>query len=385
MFGIFDLENYHFTLPNELIAQTPLSSRDASRLLVVDRKSGKITHTMFNRILDHVPSRAMFVANNSKVIRARLMGHRILPDETLGDGKLADIKLGGKVEFFLLTPKPELGENVWEGMFHASAKYVRGLRFSISSKNRHPNISKPPIGINDKADELQGELITNSTESAQGLVTAKFSKNPLEYGELPLPPYIERGVSAEDEERYQTFYAKELGSVAAPTAGLHFSAEIIQTLLKQGFSWQEITLHVGLGTFRPVKVQDIREHQMHEEKVWVNESVAAELNRARKMGRPLIAVGTTSLRTLESMFYLNKSLEQESFHSGAIETDIYFCPGVRSPKVVDHLVTNFHLPKSSLFLLVCSLGGTELIQRAYAEAIEKKYRFFSYGDAMLIL
>jgi S-adenosylmethionine:tRNA ribosyltransferase-isomerase len=302
------------------------------------------------------------VANDTRVLKARLLGRR---PET-----------GGKVEFVLLEEK---APRVWEGLFHASAKYVPGVRFEIPT----------PDGRG-----LQGVLVRGSAESEQGTVEAEFDRDPVESGagELPLPLYIKRGntwggpaqnaggatgPTAQDEAAYQTVYSRELGSAAAPTAGLHFTPELISRLKSQGVDWAQVTLHVGLGTFRPVKAPDIREHRMHEERYEIPAETATKIRAAKKAGHPILGVGTTTVRTLESA-----GLE---LAPGPKRTSLFIYPGHHEFRVVDRMLTNFHLPKSTLLMMVSAFAGRELVLAAYADAVREKYRFFSYGDAMLII
>ncbi|MGK5087764.1 tRNA preQ1(34) S-adenosylmethionine ribosyltransferase-isomerase QueA [Bdellovibrionota bacterium FG-2] len=351
----FILSDFDFVLPERLIAQKPAHPRDGSRLLVIDRQNQKIEHRMFEDILEYFGEGDVLVANNSRVIRARLLGKRVRAE---GSARL----LGGKVECFLLE---KLEPCVWECLFHASAKYVSGLEFEVPNSNGSP---------------IKGVLIRGVSESPNGTVVVRFDQDPVEagVGALPLPPYIGRVPEVQDQTSYQTVYAKEEGSVAAPTAGLHFSPELLARLKASGVLWQELTLHVGLGTFRPVKTENILEHQMHSERYAVSPHVSAALAQAKTMGKRVCAVGTTSVRTLES------ACEGGEIREGAGRTEIFIYPGY-SFKYVDRLLTNFHLPKSTLLMLVSAFAGHELVMRAYQEAVAREYRFFSYGDAMLVL
>jgi S-adenosylmethionine:tRNA ribosyltransferase-isomerase len=262
------------------------------------------------------------------------------------------------------------GPLIWEGLLKASAKYVSGMRFEVPT----------PDGRG-----LAGKLIRGAQESPHGTVVVEFDRDPLlsGAGELPLPRYIKRseGVQLCDEERYQTVFAKHGASAAAPTAGLHFTAEVMAALRAKGVAWEEVNLNVGLGTFRPVKVSDIREHQMHAEQYEISPETAEHVNAAKRDGKRILAVGTTSVRTLESAWRAG----QGQLQAGCARTSIFIYPGEFQFQVVNRLLTNFHLPKSTLLMLVCTFAGRELVLAAYQEAVREKYRFFSYGDAMLIL
>lgn len=353
----FRLEDYDYELPQELIAQSPVEPRDASRLLVLDRARGSIEHRRFSELPSLLDSRDVLVANNTEVIRARLLGQRLLAEK----GRAV---VGGKVEFLMLDEKEP---RVWEGAFHAAAKHKPGVKFVIPT----------PDGRG-----LRGELIRGASESESGTVVARFDRDPIESGagEIPLPHYIDRAPAADDEKRYQTVYASARGSAAAPTAGLHFTPRVLAELRAKGVSWEEVTLHVGLGTFRPVKTEDIREHVMHEERYSVDPAVAERLNRFKAEGRRIVAVGTTAVRTLEGAWR-----EKEGVVGGTGRTRLFLHPGGGSARFVDRLITNFHLPKSTLLMLVSAFAGRELVMEAYRQAVAEKYRFFSYGDAMLVL
>jgi S-adenosylmethionine:tRNA ribosyltransferase-isomerase len=367
----FLLKTYQYELPDELIAQEPVTPRDASRLMVLHRETGLIEHRHFRDLPEYVDEKDLFVANNTEVMKARLLGFRIREEK----GKWVR---GGKVEFLLLEEKKPL---VWEGLFHAAAKHQAGLRFEIPSL---------------KGEPLRGELISGSKDSPTGSVLARFDRSPLEgdVGLIPLPPYIRRDIlrgetgwahastkqKEEDENLYQTVYAKEIGSAAAPTAGLHFTPQLLSRLKEKRCEWEEVTLHVGIGTFRPVKVQNIQEHVMHEERYHVGVNVSDHINQAKQDGKKIVAVGTTAVRTLESAW----DPGSRKLQSGEGRTDIFIYPG-KEFHVVDRMITNFHLPESTLLMLISAFAGTEFVREAYLKAVEEKYRFFSYGDAMLIL
>ncbi len=366
------LSAYDFHLPESQIAQHPVSPRDHSRLLVVHRESGRIEHRTFRELPEYLDERDLLVANNTRVMKARLPGTRVL--SALG----APLVLGGKIEMLLLervtADEPggadENGEGFfyWRGIFNSAARQLAGFRFVIP---------RPDGGT------LEGEIVRGAKESPNGTVVARFREDPIAagVGELPLPHYIKE---KSDESAYQTIYAKERregGSAAAPTAGLHFTEAVLGAVRARAARWDEVTLHVGLGTFRPVKSEDIRAHHMHEERFFVGESTADSLTRHRTVGGRVLAVGTTSVRTLESVY----NPETRRYRAGSEATSIFIYPGGRGIHAVDRLLTNFHLPKSTLLMLVCAFGGRDLMLRAYAEAVKEGYRFFSYGDAMLIL
>lgn len=351
----FSLDAYDYELPESLIAQHPVHPRDASRLLVIDRAKGTWQHRMFADLPGYFGPQDVLVANNTRVIKARLLGKR---------------PTGGAVEFVLLE---KLGPRTWEGLFKASARYVPGVSFEIPT----------PDGRG-----LRGTLVRGSADSPHGTVVAEFDRDPVECdaGELPLPHYIRRDArEAADAETYQTLYAKKAGSAAAPTAGLHFTADVLSRLRASGTDWQEVTLDVGLGTFRPVKTEDIRGHVMHEERYEISDEVAERVTRAKRAGKRITAVGTTSVRTLESAWRAGRNAGEAGLRGGMGRTSIFIYPGAFEFQVVDRLITNFHLPKSTLLMLVSAFAGRELVLAAYQEAVRQKYRFFSYGDAMLIL
>ena len=354
----FSLDAYDFVLPEELIAQQPANPRDSSRLLVVDRKRGTWEHRTFRDLPTYFSSGDVLVANNTRVLKARLLGRRL----RLEAGKEVP---GGSVEFVLLE---NVAPRTWEGLFKASARYVSGLRFEVPT----------PDGRG-----LRGTLVRGSQESPHGTVVAEFDRDPVECGagELPLPHYIRRDPGAGDDSSYQTLYAKKAGSAAAPTAGLHFTPTVMEQLRSQDVAWEEVTLDVGLGTFRPVKTTDIRSHTMHDERYEIAEDTAHRLNEARGHGKTITAVGTTSVRTLESAWRQG----QGAIKPGSGRTSIFIYPGAFKFEVVNRLLTNFHLPKSTLLMLVSAFAGRELVLAAYQEAVREKYRFFSYGDAMLVL
>ncbi|MBQ6076054.1 MAG: tRNA preQ1(34) S-adenosylmethionine ribosyltransferase-isomerase QueA [Lachnospiraceae bacterium] len=341
-----NVSDFDYELPQELIAQDPLADRSSSRLLVLDRNTGGISHRIFRDIIGELLPGDCLVINNTKVIPARLLGVR---KET-----------GAAVELLLLK-RIEDRENTWETLVRPGKKCREGARLSFGG------------GL------LEGE-ITEVLPDGNRLV--RFSFDGIfeeildQLGQMPLPPYITHRL--EDKNRYQTVYAKYDGSAAAPTAGLHFTQELLAQIREKGVSVAEITLHVGLGTFRPVKADTVEEHHMHSEYYEVNAEAAALINRAKQEGHRVIAVGTTSCRTLESAAREDGLLQPCSGW-----TDIFIYPGYRF-RIVDALITNFHLPKSTLMMLVSALAGRENIMKAYEEAIRERYRFFSFGDAMFI-
>ncbi len=340
-----NVSEFDFYLPETLIAQHPVEPRDASRLMVLNRDSGRIEHHTFRDLVSLLKTGDVLVLNNTRVIPARLIGEKEGTD--------------GKIEVLLLKM---LELNVWEALVKP------GKRLKVGQKVRFGG------GI------LIGELLDileNGNRRIHFTYSGTFETILDTLGQMPLPPYIT--AQLEDQERYQTVYAKERGSVAAPTAGLHFTPQLLRELQKKGVEIVEILLHVGLGTFRPVKVENIRDHPMHSEYYRVDLEAAEQINRAKQEGRRVIAVGTTAARTLESV-----GNEQGRVVPGAGWTDIFIYPGYYF-KVVDVLLTNFHFPKSTLIMLVSALAGRELTIKAYELAVIERYRFYSFGDAMLIL
>lgn len=362
----FSLKAYDYILPPELIAKEPVSPRDASRLMVIDRAAGKISHHTFRELPSLLQAQTVMVANHTRVIAARLLGTR---EGDSGPGAGGEIR--GKVEALLLK---EVAPWVWECSFKSSAKQNPGLKFSIMGRG-------PKRGA-----YLKGEIVRGVRESGgAGTVWIRFDQDPTQdgFGHIPLPHYMDRPDTIDDVSRYQTVYAKEsrnFGSAAAPTAGFHFTEGVLEDLKARGHDWTELELQVGLGTFRPVKTDDIREHQMHSERYEISDAVAKALTSAKGL-RPILAVGTTTLRALESAW--DASLQV--LRPGARETDIFFYPGGPNQiRFADQLLTNFHLPGSTLLMLVSAFAGRELIRQAYELAVKERYRFFSYGDAMWI-
>lgn len=338
-------EDFDFDLPEELIAQTPLEKRDSSRLLVLDRETGQIADKHFDEIIDELNSGDALVMNDTRVLPARLYGEK---PET-----------GGHLEVLLLnnTQKDE-----WETLIKPARRAKVGTQIVFGDGRLRAEVKK----------ELEhgGRIVEFSYEGI-------FLENLESLGEMPLPPYIKERL--EDPERYQTVYAKENGSAAAPTAGLHFTPELLEKIAAKSVRLVYLTLHVGLGTFRPVSVDNIAEHQMHSEFYRLTEEAAAELNEVRDNGGKIIAVGTTSIRTLETIgTKFNGKIEADSGW-----TDIFITPGYEF-KIVQAFSTNFHLPKSTLVMLVSAFAGREKTLAAYHHAIEERYRFFSFGDAMFV-
>ncbi len=340
-----NLHDFYYELPQELIAQDPLQDRASSRLLLLDKKTGKTEHRIFKEITEYLHPGDCLVVNDTKVIPARLIGNKVGTD--------------GKIEVLLLKRKED---NVWETLVKPGKKARPGAKISFGG------------GL------LCAEVL-DVVEDGNRLI--RFSYEGIfeeildQLGQMPLPPYITHQL--EDKNRYQTVYAKHDGSAAAPTAGLHFTPELLDDIRKKGVKIAHVTLHVGLGTFRPVKVENILEHHMHSEYYVVEEDQAKLINETKKHGGRIIAVGTTSCRTLESATGADGVLK-----AGSGWTDIFIYPGYQF-KLIDCLITNFHLPESTLLMLVSALAGREKIMAAYAEAVKERYRFFSFGDAMLII
>ncbi len=359
--------DFDYELPQSLIAQTPIEPRDASRLMVLDRQAGVIEHRHFRDILEYLQPGDVLVCNESRVIPARLYGHKV--------------PSGGKVELLLIAKR---GENLWEALVRGR-KIRMGTRIEIRDRGQ---------GIGDQelspVSYIAGEVMG---ETGAGGWLIRFDR-PIEsslddLGVTPLPPYIHEPLS--DAERYQTIYARVRGSVAAPTAGLHFTPRLIDEIGRKGVEFAFVVLHIGLDTFRPIKEEKVEDHRIHTEYCQLSSEVADQLNRARAEGRRIIAVGTTSVRVLETAAQAGKQQADDSAslpisplapYSGW--TDLFIYPGYPF-RAVDVLLTNFHLPRSTLLLLVTAFASKDTIHRAYQEAIRKEYRFYSFGDCMLIL
>ena len=336
--------DFDYDLPQELIAQDPLEQRDSSRLLILDKETGERTHKIFHDIIDYLHEGDCLVINNTKVIPARLIGER--------EGT------GGKVEVLLLKRR---SDNVWETLVKPGKKARPGMRLSFGDGLLHAEVQ---------------EVVDEGNRLVRFEYEGIFEEILDQLGQMPLPPYITHQLK--DKNRYQTVYAKYEGSAAAPTAGLHFTEELLEQIRAKGVKIARVTLHVGLGTFRPVKVEDVTEHHMHTEFYHVSEEAADIINETKKQGGRVICVGTTSCRTIESA-----ADDQGIVHATEGDTDIFIYPGYQF-KVLDCLITNFHLPESTLLMLVSALAGKENIMAAYREAVEMRYRFFSFGDAMFI-
>ena len=341
--------DYDFHLPPELIAQTPLPRRDASRLMVVDRAAGTISHRVFTDLPELTAPGDLMVVNRSRVVKARLLGTRI------GSGAPAEV--------FLLQP---LGDDRYEAMVSPGGKLKPGRVVQVAD-----GFTVDILEVTERRTRIVRVQAAAPFESIEQAIDA--------HGHIPLPPYIERADDAADVDRYQTVYAREPGSVAAPTAGLHFTPELLAALDARGVRRGEVVLHVGAGTFKPVETDDPADHQMHEERYVVPDSTAQALIETRAAGKRVWAVGTTSVRTLESAADPGRTVR-----AGAGETRIFLRPPAR-PQIVDALVTNFHLPRSTLIMLVATFAGYDLTMRAYREAIAARYRFYSYGDAMAVV
>ena len=336
--------DFDFYLPKELIAQHPLEKRDQSRLMVLDRNTGEIEHKKFYDIIDYLEKGDTLVLNNTRVMPARLIGEK---EHT-----------GGKIEFLLLK---RLEGDKWECLAKPGKSAKPGRRFIFGEGKLTAEVI---------------EVLENGNRIIEFTYDGIFEQVLDSLGEMPLPPYIHERL--EDRERYQTVYSKEEGSAAAPTAGLHFTKELLQKIKDKGINIAYVTLHVGLGTFRPVKVETIENHDMHSEFYILNEENADIINETKRRGNRVISVGTTSTRTLETIADENGLVKAQSGW-----TNIFIYPGYKF-KIIDNLITNFHLPESTLIMLVSTLAGREHVLAAYNEAVKEKYRFFSFGDAMFI-
>ena len=336
--------DFWYDLPEELIAQTPLENRDTSRLLVLDRKTGEVKHQHFYDIIEYLKPGDCLVMNDSRVLPARLLGHR---------------PTGGAVELLLLR---DLGDRKWECL----AKPGRKLQVGQNVIFGDGDLTATVISVQDDGNRVV-------EFHYEGIFLEVLER----LGKMPLPPYIK--AELQDQERYQTVYSKTVGSAAAPTAGLHFTNDLLEKIRAKGVTTAFVTLHVGLGTFRPVKAEEISEHHMHSELCMISEETAKILNETKKNGGRVICVGTTSCRTLESLVN-----DDDTFEAKSKWTEIFIYPGYTF-KAMDGLITNFHLPESTLVMLVSAFAGRENVINAYRIAVEERYRFFSFGDAMTIL
>lgn len=346
---------FDYELPEGLIAQEPAARRDGARMLVLDRAKESWIHTRFSALPDWLDAGDLVVVNDTRVIPARVFGRK------------AKEGTGGKVEFLLLE---DLGGGTWDVLMRTRRRPEPGEQVVLDD-------GRTTVTLLEDGELGRAKI---RVEEAGKDFLAVLDR----IGQPPLPPYIQRkpetgGVRPEDKERYQTIYAREPGAVAAPTAGLHFTDEVFARLAEKGVGKATVTLHVGIGTFRPVKVDTVEEHRMDEERWWIPEETAEAIRRTRAAGKRVVAVGTTTARTLES-----SAARPEGFGAGSGRTDIFIYPPYRF-KMVDAMVTNFHLPKSTLIMMISALAGKELVMRAYAAAIAEGYRFYSYGDCMLIL
>ena len=338
------LEEFDYDLPEELIAQIPIEKRDESRLMVLDRKNKTIEHKTFKSIIDYLEPGDCLVRNNTKVIPARLYGKK---------------ETGANVEFVLLK---QIEGDIWETIVRPGNKLKPGTNVEFGD------------GLL-KATVL--DILDGGTRKVQFEYKGIFNEILDQIGLMPLPPYIHE--SLKEKDRYQTVYAKYDGSAAAPTAGLHFTPELLKKIEEKGVKIANVTLHVGIGTFRPVKEENIEDHEMHTEHFYIKQEDVDKINETKKQGKRVIAVGTTSCRVLETVADINTGLVKET--EG--DTGIYIYPGYKF-KCIDGLITNFHLPKSTLLMLVSALAGREFVLDAYNQAVKEKYRFFSFGDAMFI-
>lgn len=348
------LEDFTYELPKELIAQDPLNKRDESRLLVVDKNTGEIEHHTFRDIMGYLNEGDTLVLNETKVIPARLIGHIVKGDAT--SEKTCEVFLVRRVS-----------DDLWECLVKPGKKLKEGAIVAFGEENGKPVLTC----------EVE-QIVSDGNRLVRFHYDGIFEEMLDKLGEMPLPPYITHKLK--DKDRYQTVYAKNEGSVAAPTAGLHFTKELLKEIESKGINIAFLTLHVSLGTFRPVKVDNIEEHHMHTERYIINEDVCKKVNEAKKNGKKVVCVGTTSLRSIESAAEYDEKEGRYILKPCDKETDIFIYPGYKF-KLTDSLITNFHLPGSTLIMLVSALAGREHVLNAYNVAIENKYRFYSFGDA----
>ena len=336
-------QDFWYDLPEELIAQTPLQKRDSSRLMVLDKNTGNVEHKHFFDIIDYLHPGDCLVMNDSRVLPARLLGHR---------------PTGGAVELLLLR---DLGDKQWECLAKPGRKLQEGQNIVFG---------------NGELTAIVRKVCEDGNRVVEFFYEGIFLEVLERLGKMPLPPYIK--AELQDQERYQTVYSREVGSAAAPTAGLHFTKELLEKIQQKGIKTAFVTLHVGLGTFRPVKVEDIHSHHMHSELCMISQETAEILNATKTSGGRIVCVGTTSCRTLESLVN-----DDGTFEAKSSWTDIFIYPGYTF-KAMNALITNFHLPESTLVMLVSAFAGRENVLGAYTQAVAEKYRFFSFGDAMYI-
>ncbi len=348
-------KDFYFDLPEELIAQKPSEKRGEDRLMILKKETGEILHKTMNDLPDFIAPETLMIFNDSKVRKSRCFGTKI---DT------------GKIQEFMFLTNLSSDLTRWHVMVRGAKKVRAGNRYTFSDGS---------VGEIEELNEDAGTEF-RSIRFQNPLKENWFKKN----GHVPLPPYIKRADEKNDDERYQTVYAREVGSSACPTAGLHFTKEMLSRLSARGIECAYVTLHVGLGTFLPVRAEKIEEHKMHREIYSINEACAKKIENAKNAGRPILAVGTTSVRTLESAAFFDKNSGIYKVQAGVGETSIFMYPGYKF-KIVDKLFTNFHTPESTLIMLVSAFAGREHILNAYQTAVHEKYRFFSYGDAMLIL
>ena len=350
------LSSFNFDLPEELIAQYPTDVRDESRLMVLHRDSGKIEHRMFKDVLEYFDDGDAFIFNNTKVFPARLYGNKE--------------KTGAKIEVFLLR-ELNAKQRLWDVLVDPARKIRVGNKLYFQDENGE--------------DVIVAEVVDNTTSRGRTIrffydgTDEEYKQVLYDLGNTPLPKYINRPLEELDIDRYQTVYAKELGAVAAPTAGLHFSRELMKRLEIKGINFAELTLHIGLGTFRSIDVEDLSKHKMDAEYFKIGEEAASMVNQTKEANKKICAVGTTSMRTIESAVSANNMLK-----SAEGWTNLFIYPPYNF-SIANSMITNFHLPKTSLLIMIAAFGGQEFILEAYEEAVKEKYRFFSYGDAMLIL
>ncbi len=354
------MSDFDYDLPQELIAQTPVEPRDSSRLLVVDRATGALAHRHFYDIGAYLRPGDLLIANQSRVIPARLLGQRV--------------GSGGQVEVLLLAERSDLGADTWETLVRPGRRLREGSLIHFNGEDGAPLLQGEILQHTDAGGRVVHFTSLERSAGPQTAVRELIDR----LGHMPLPPYIH--TKLEDPERYQTVYSRIAGSAAAPTAGLHFTSELLDRLRQQGIKVGFVTLHVGLDTFRPVEVEDFREHKMHSEEIDLDEPTAELIRQTRAAGGRVVAVGTTAVRVLESVASIHHG-QVLPYHGG---TRLYITPGYRF-QLVDALITNFHLSRSTLLLLVSAFASKPLMESAYQEAIRERYRFFSFGDAMLIL